>query len=307
MRKGRRRSFYSWLVTSWSGKLGVSYLSIFFSFVCLTLLVSAIIFLFMALWPILWGALPTLTLFLLAALSILFIVGVIYYRYWWHKEDFPPAEYHHLKQLSNLFGFDCSDLTIHNSIKEIEKVNKAINNKFKYVVICPGGNWKPKLWPVKNFNKIIKIINKEFNNVKFIITGSMSEKKYFYENVIKDINKEMIINLMGESLTLTSAYMKKCNLFIGNDSGLMHVAVATDVPTFCISGPTDVKKTGPYGSDSYIIHSDIDCLFCYNYNTVNFSCPLNIDYKCLKEFYPAEVFKEISPILSNILVNKVYN
>ena len=97
MRKGRRRSFYSWLVTSWSGKLGVSYLSIFFSFVCLTLLVSAIIFLFMALWPILWGALPTLTLFLLVALSILFIIGVIYYWYWWHREDFPPAEYHHLK------------------------------------------------------------------------------------------------------------------------------------------------------------------------------------------------------------------
>ena len=97
MRKGRRRSFYSWLVTSWSGKLGVSYLSIFFGFVCLALLVSAIIFLLMALWPILWGALPTLTLFLLAALSILFIVGVIYYWYWWHKEDFPPAEFHHLK------------------------------------------------------------------------------------------------------------------------------------------------------------------------------------------------------------------
>jgi len=97
MGRGRKRSFYSWLVTSWSGKLGVSYLSIFFGFVCLTLLFSAVIFLFMALWPILWGTLPTLTLFLLAALSILFIVGVIYYWYWWHKEDFPSAEYHHLK------------------------------------------------------------------------------------------------------------------------------------------------------------------------------------------------------------------
>ena len=97
MKRGRRRSFYSWLVTSWSGKLGVSYLSIFFSFICLLLLVSALIFLSMSLWPILWGTLPTLTWFLLVSLSILFIAGVIYYWYWWHKEDFVPLRYHHLK------------------------------------------------------------------------------------------------------------------------------------------------------------------------------------------------------------------
>ena len=36
MRKGRSRSFYSWLVTSWSGKLGVSYLSIFFGLICIS-------------------------------------------------------------------------------------------------------------------------------------------------------------------------------------------------------------------------------------------------------------------------------
>ena len=99
MRRGRRRSFYSWLATSWSGKFGVSYLSIFFSFVCLMLLVSAVIFFFMSLGPVLWGGLPTLTWFLLMALSILIILGVIYYWYWWHKEDFPAAEFHHLRHL----------------------------------------------------------------------------------------------------------------------------------------------------------------------------------------------------------------
>ena len=97
MRKSKRRSFYSWLVTSWSGKAGVNYLSIFFGFICLMLLLSSISFLYMSLWPILWGTLPSLTLFFLISLSILFILGVIYYRYWWHKEDFPAAEYHHLR------------------------------------------------------------------------------------------------------------------------------------------------------------------------------------------------------------------
>jgi len=97
MRKGRRRSFYSWLVTSWSGKLGVSYLSIFFGLICFMLLVSTLTFLFMSFIPTLLGTLPTLTFVLLVILAILFIAAVIYYWYWWHKEDFPPTVYAHLK------------------------------------------------------------------------------------------------------------------------------------------------------------------------------------------------------------------
>jgi len=97
MKKGKRRGFYSWLVTSWSGKLGVNYLSIFFGFICLLLLVFSISFIYISLWSILWGTLPSLALFFLISLSILIILGVFYYRYWWHKEDFPAVEYHHLK------------------------------------------------------------------------------------------------------------------------------------------------------------------------------------------------------------------
>ena len=97
MKKGKRRGFYSWLVTSWSGKFGVSYLSIFFGLVCFILLVSALTFLSMSFFPTLLGTLPTLTFVLLVTLAILFIAAVIYYWYWWRKEDFPPASYSHLR------------------------------------------------------------------------------------------------------------------------------------------------------------------------------------------------------------------
>jgi len=93
MRKSKRKSFYSWLVTSWSGKFGVNYLSIFFGFICLMLLLSSINLLIL---PLL-VSLPSITLFLLASLLILLILAFIYYRYWWHKENFPAAEYHHLR------------------------------------------------------------------------------------------------------------------------------------------------------------------------------------------------------------------
>ena len=50
---------------------------------------------------------------------------------------------------------------------------------------------------------------------------------------------------MGASLTLTSAYMKKSDLFIGNDSGLMHLSAASNLATIGLFGPTNDKIYAP--------------------------------------------------------------
>ena len=104
---------------------------------------------------------------------------------------------HHLDQLTNFFKFDCFNLMIHNSNKEVKEVEKTISKQFKHVVICPGGNWKPKLWPAKNFNKLMKNIKQDYSNVKFLIVGSLNEKKYYFQDIVNEINKNDIIDLMG--------------------------------------------------------------------------------------------------------------
>ena len=125
---------------------------------------------------------------------------------------------HHLDQLTNFFEFDCFNLMIHTSDEEVKEVEKTISKQFKHVVICPGGNWKPKLWGTKNFNELMKNIKQDYSNVKFLIVGSPNEKKYYFQDVVNEIDKNDIIDLMGATLTLTSTYMKKIDLFIGNDS-----------------------------------------------------------------------------------------
>ena len=60
---------------------------------------------------------------------------------------------------------------------------------------------------------------------------------------------------MGESLTLTSAYMKKSNLFIGNDSGLMHLSVASRLSTIGLFGPTNDKLYGHRTNDCFVIRT----------------------------------------------------
>ena len=61
--------------------------------------------------------------------------------------------------------------------------------------------------------------------------------------------------MIGETLTQTFAYIKKSNLFIGNDSGLMHLSVASKISTIGLFGPTDDKIYAPYGNNCYTLRT----------------------------------------------------
>ena len=58
------------------------------------------------------------------------------------------------------------------------------------------------------------------------------------------------------------ALIEKCALFITNDSGLMHVAAALDVPLIAVFGSTDPVATGPLGSRSHVVRTDVPCSPC---------------------------------------------
>jgi len=162
---------------------------------------------------------------------------------------------HHIEQLNSSFGFNCSNLFVPTSDDEKNIVNKDLDSSFKHIVIFPGGNWPPKLWSADNYNVTMKLLLEKFHKIKFILVGSIKEKNKFYNELIKGIKEDLIIDLFGFNLTLTSAYMKKSDMFIGNDSGLMHVAVANKLRVISLFGPTDDKVYGPYGEDNIVIRT----------------------------------------------------
>ena len=103
------------------------------------------------------------------------------------------------------------------------------------------------------------------NNVKYvrnitdvddkIIEASKKSKKSINE-ITKNIDSNKIINLFGASLTQTAAYMKKSKLFIGNDSGLSHMASATNLKSIILFGPTNDVIYGPFMQDSQVIRTN---------------------------------------------------
>ena len=119
----------------------------------------------------------------------------------------------------------------------------------------------------------MKNIKQDYSNVKFLIVGSLNEKKYYFQDIVNEINKNDIIDLMGASLTLTSAYMKKSNLFIGNDSGLMHLSAASNLATIGLFGPTNDKIYAPKGNNCFVVRTSED----YEYFQKNI-CETNKSY-----------------------------
>jgi len=162
---------------------------------------------------------------------------------------------HHIEQLNSSFGFNCSNLFIPTSDDEKNKADEDLDSSFKHIVIFPGGNWDPKLWSADNFNVTMKLLLEKFHKIKFILVGSLKEKNKFYNELIKGIKEDLIIDLFGFNLTLTSAYMKKSDMFIGNDSGLMHLAVASKLRVISLFGPTDDNVYGPYGEGNIVVRT----------------------------------------------------
>ncbi len=198
---------------------------------------------------------------------------------------------HHIEQLNSFFGFKCSNLFIPTSDDEKNKVSNDLDSSFKYIVIFPGGNWLPKLWSAKNYNETMKLLIERYDKIKFILVGSIKEKNKFYKDLTKDIKENLIVDLFGYNLTLTSAYMKKSNIFIGNDSGLMHLAVANQIRVVSLFGPTDDKIYGPYGDKNIVIRT----LENYSYFK---SIKIDENKSYMSSIKPEAVFKECEKMLN---------
>jgi heptosyltransferase III len=199
---------------------------------------------------------------------------------------------HHIKQLNSSFGFDCSKLSIPTSNEEVNKVNNHLDSLYKHVVIFPGGNWTPKLWSAENYNETMKLLIDKYDKIKFIIVGSLQEKNKFYNLLIKDINEDLIIDLFGYNLTLTSAYMKKSDVFIGNDSGLMHLAVASKLRVISLFGPTNDVVYGPHDDKNIVIRTK------ENYDYFK-SLKINENKSYMSSIKPEIVFKECVKIIND--------
>ena len=101
---------------------------------------------------------------------------------------------------------------------------------------------------------------------------------------IKGMCRRPIIDLVGKvPLKILPAFMEHLSLFITNDSGLMHVAAAADIPIIAVFGSTDWQRTAPWSQKATLIRRQQDHEPC-----MKPTC--SRDFRCMSDISVDEVF-----------------
>ena len=99
-----------------------------------------------------------------------------------------------------------------------------------------------------------------------------------------------VINLAAlTSLQELIALIKKCDIFLTNDSGPMHIGSALGSPLVALFGSTDAEKTGPYNG-GVVVQKKVDCSPCFKR-----TCP--IDFRCMTRIEVDDVYSELCKLL----------
>ena len=155
-----------------------------------------------------------------------------------------------------------------------------LNLDKKIIIFAPGAAFGPsKMWPVEKFKELGEKLNKDF----FILILGSNNEKNIGDKIVT--NKNMI-NLCGET-TITEAVdlMHISEFCVSNDSGLMHLASATNTKSISIYGATSPELTPPLTSNKEIHYRGISCSPCFEKK-----CKYG-HYNCLVEIQADDIFK----------------
>ena len=136
-----------------------------------------------------------------------------------------------LKEIPATLGFD-------------QARHRRVDFSKKLVVIQPGGGGLHKCWPLNNFLAVAKELSSRGVEVIFLLGPTELER--FSDAIIKTINS-VAKSLADLSLTQIVGLLSCADGFVGNDSGITHLAAGLGIRTLAVFGPSDPAVYGPIG------------------------------------------------------------
>ncbi|MDP2924661.1 MAG: glycosyltransferase family 9 protein [Candidatus Omnitrophota bacterium] len=185
-----------------------------------------------------------------------------------------------------IFFSDEDSLYIDRLLKE-----KGVTGGDFLIAMHLGAGLPTKRWPIERFSQLIERILRQYD-VKIILIGSKGES---------DLAKSLelgqplrLIDLIGKTtLKQLAALLKRCNLFVGADSGVMHIAATQNTPIIVIwGGQNKPSHWRPLADEVTIIHKTVDCSPC--------GLKHCRELKCLKAIEVQEVFEAVEKQITRL-------
>ena len=133
--------------------------------------------------------------------------------------------------------------------------NACITSEKLLIGIHPGGNWEYKLWRVEKYAQLATALC-ERQNASILLFAGPNERKL--QSQVADMMDTPPILVETENLREVTALIAACDIYIGNDTGPMHIAAAVGTPVVALFGSTNHIRSGPYGDEHTVVQSSID-------------------------------------------------
>ena len=189
-----------------------------------------------------------------------------------------------------------TQLPIHQeSLSNIEKKLDKSDTDFNKlrIVIGPSSKMPAKCWPEKSFLDLGFKLIKNYQNIEILIVGGQEDYQ-LAGNLLKSWGMSDLKNYCGKLTIGESAELiRRCDMYIGNDTGIMHLAAM--VGTSCVTIFSSRDYPGlwePFGNNHISIRKNIDCAGCMLSECNKY------ENACLKLTSVDEVFSETTKILS---------
>jgi heptosyltransferase III len=130
------------------------------------------------------------------------------------------------------------------------------------VILQPGARYWFKAWPPERFAELAERLMSQ-HGCQVLIGGSDQDID-LAEQIRQMVKSRPIVMAGRTTIKQFAAIAKKSVLFVGNDSGAMHIASAVGTPVVALFGPSNPREWGPRGGPVEILYKEIDCRSCFH-------------------------------------------
>lgn len=181
-----------------------------------------------------------------------------------------------------------------------ERVAAGLRAKWKLaavtrIAVQPGARWANKRWPTGHFTELVQRLSAEDGDLEFVILGGKDDMES--GKTIAACAPQRCRDLTGRtSLPEMIEWIRASQLMITNDTGPMHVAAALGKPVVALFGPTEPRRTGPYGQTGRVIQwTALPCVPC-----LKDTCAYEREFECLRAISPAMVCSNVRRLLGDL-------
>jgi heptosyltransferase I len=140
-----------------------------------------------------------------------------------------------------------------------------------FALLNPGGGWVTKLWSTAGFAEIADRLW-QVHGLRSFVTYGPGEETLARE--VRAQSHSGAVELLDANLKQFVALAQQAHLFVGGDTGPMHLAAAASAPIVALFGPTSARRNGPFAEADVVVERfDLDCrTACYRRSCSHISC-----------------------------------